>query len=38
MLENGTVCHIDLDWILIYALEDEKLILYRTGSHADLFR
>jgi mRNA interferase YafQ len=31
-------CHIEPDWILIYAVEDEELILYRTGSHADLFR
>jgi mRNA-degrading endonuclease YafQ of YafQ-DinJ toxin-antitoxin module len=25
------------DWLLIYRLEDEMLILDRTGSHADLF-
>jgi mRNA interferase YafQ len=31
-------CHIEPDWILIYAVEDEELVLYRTGSHADLFR
>ncbi len=31
-------CHIEPDWILIYAVEDEELMLYRTGSHADLFR
>jgi mRNA interferase YafQ len=31
-------CHLEPDWILIYALEDDELVLYRTGSHADLFR
>ncbi len=31
-------CHIDPDWILIYAVEDNELVLYRTGSHPDLFR
>ncbi len=30
-------CHIEPDWILIYASEDDELILYRTGSHSDLF-
>jgi mRNA interferase YafQ len=31
-------CHIEDDWLLIYAIEDEELILYRTGTHAQLFR
>jgi len=30
-------CHIEPDWILIYAIEDNELVLYRTGSHAQLF-
>ena len=30
-------CHIEPDWILIYAYEGQELILYRTGSHSDLF-
>ena len=32
-------CHIKPDWLLIYQIEDEELILYltRTGTHADLF-
>jgi mRNA interferase YafQ len=31
-------CHITPDWLLIYEIVDEKLILYlsRTGTHADL--
>lgn len=33
-------CHIEPDWLLIYRVENEDLILFlfRTGSHADLFR
>ncbi|CAN2040091.1 mRNA interferase toxin YafQ [Candidatus Magnetomoraceae bacterium gMMP-15] len=31
-------CHIEDDWILIYSIEDNELILYRTGSHSQLFR
>ncbi len=31
-------CHMEPDWILIYAIEVQELVLYRTGSHADLFR
>lgn len=32
-------CHIRPDWLLIYKIEEEnnQLILYRTGTHADLF-
>lgn len=30
-------CHIEPDWILIYAIEDDELVLYRTGSHSELF-
>ena len=31
-------CHIEPDWILIYRLTEDKLILERTGSHSDLFK
>jgi len=31
-------CHIKSDWILLYAIEGTELVLYRTGSHAHLFR
>ena len=31
-------CHIEDDWLLIYAIEDGELILYRTGTHSQLFR
>ena len=32
-------CHITPDWLLIYEISDEELILYltRTGTHSDLF-
>lgn len=32
-------CHITPDWLLIYELSDNDLILYltRTGTHSDLF-
>lgn len=32
-------CHIQPDWLLIYSIENDKLILTasRTGTHADLF-
>ena len=29
--------HIEPDWLLIYAIDDETLFLIRTGSHSDLF-
>lgn len=33
-------CHITPDWLLIYEISDNELILYltRTGTHSDLFR
>jgi len=31
-------CHIESDWILIYRIDDEDLILERTGSHSELFK
>lgn len=37
--EGCRECHIQPDWLLIYEVVDEELILYltRTGSHSDLF-
>lgn len=31
-------CHIEPDWLLIYRLDEDKIIFERTGTHADLFR
>jgi len=36
--KNKRDCHIEPDWILIYAIEENELVLYRTGSHSQLFR
>ena len=30
-------CHITPDWLLIYRIDDEELILERVGSHSELF-
>lgn len=30
-------CHIKPDWLLVYRLKPETLVLVRTGSHAELF-
>ena len=30
--------HIEPDWILIYRVRGDELLLVRTGSHADLFK
>jgi mRNA interferase YafQ len=35
--KNKRDCHIEPDWLLLYAIEDDELILYRTGTHSDLF-
>lgn len=31
-------CHIEPDWILIYSTEKDEVVLYRTGTHAELFK
>lgn len=32
-------CHIQPDWLLVYRVHEEKLLLFlsRTGTHSDLF-
>ncbi len=30
-------CHVKPDWLLIYKLSTEQLVLARTGSHSELF-
>ncbi len=32
-------CHIQPDWLLVYRVDDDDLILFlsRTGTHSDLF-
>ncbi|MSQ48861.1 MAG: type II toxin-antitoxin system YafQ family toxin [Betaproteobacteria bacterium] len=33
-----TECHVDADWLLIYRILRHRVVLYRTGTHRDLFR
>lgn len=37
--QNVRECHIQPDWLLIYQIDNDNLILnlVRTGSHSDLF-
>lgn len=30
-------CHLEPDWILIYKISEDVLLLERTGTHSDLF-
>jgi mRNA interferase YafQ len=30
-------CHIEPNWVLIYRIENNRIIFYRTGSHSDLY-
>jgi mRNA interferase YafQ len=30
-------CHIEPDWLLLYDVTDTEVILFRTGTHSDLF-
>jgi mRNA interferase YafQ len=30
-------CHIEPDWLLIYMVTNEEVLLIRTGTHDDLF-
>ncbi len=30
-------CHIQSDWLLVYKVTDDEVVLARTGTHADLF-
>jgi len=30
-------CHLEPDWLLIYKMKPDELVLGRTGTHSDLF-
>lgn len=30
-------CHIEPDWLLIYSVTPNEVVLIRTGTHSDLF-
>ena len=36
---NCRECHIEPDWLLVYKIKENEIILYlvETGSHSDLF-
>lgn len=36
---NCRECHIEPDWLLVYKVKEDEIILYlvETGSHADIF-
>ena len=34
---NYRECHIQFDWLLMYQLFDNDIILIRKGTHSDLF-
>lgn len=36
--KNHRDCHIEPDWILIFRIAKDELILERTGSHSELFK
>jgi len=31
-------CHIESDWLLIYKIDEDRIIFETTGSHSDLFK
>ncbi len=35
---NSFECHIKPNWLLIFRLVENELILIRTGTHSDLFK
>lgn len=35
---NYRDCHIEPDWLLIYKLDEDVLVLVRTGSHSEIFK
>ena len=38
--EGSRECHIEPDWLLVYEIRDEVLVLmlYRLGTHSELFK
>jgi mRNA interferase YafQ len=36
--KNRRELHIEPDWLLVYKIEEDTLILERTGPHATLFK
>jgi mRNA interferase YafQ len=36
-LDGFRDCHVEFDWLLVYAIGDGKLWLSRTGTHMDIY-
>ncbi len=36
--KNRRECHVEPDWLLIYKIDNDKIIFERTGSHGELFK
>jgi len=30
-------CHIEPDWLLMYEIQGDEIVLLRTGTHSDIF-
>ncbi|MBU0561735.1 MAG: type II toxin-antitoxin system YafQ family toxin [Bacteroidetes bacterium] len=37
-LRDQRDCHVEPDFILLYKIKDDELILIRLGSHSELFK
>ncbi len=37
-LQGYRECHLEKDWLLLYKIEDNNLILISTGTHDDFFK
>ncbi|MEK6807226.1 MAG: type II toxin-antitoxin system YafQ family toxin [Pseudomonadota bacterium] len=31
-------CHLDADWLLIYRVKPDAIVLHRTGTHQQMFK
>ena len=31
-------CHLDTDWLLVYRVFRDRVVMHRTGRHRDLFK
>ena len=36
--KNKRECHLLPDWLLIYEIDKDNLVLHRTGTHSELFK
>jgi len=35
--KNHWECHIESDWLIIYRIEKDSIVLVKTGTHTNLF-